>query len=384
MTNVARFEETVARFARRRHCIGVGRGATAIYLVLQAFRERDAARSTVVLPATLCTSPAAVTQLAGLTPVFCDVEPDTGNMDPAALAALLARDGRALCVMAAHLFGQPAKLGDLAEVCRAAGVPLIEDAAQALGATVEGRPAGAGGDAAVFSFGHTKILDAGGGGAILTDDDNLAMRLRRLAAALPPRPAETATWGAQYRRAYYALAPAMAEHPRLKRLVGRLCELYPRMFTYALDDATASRAAALLDTLPEEIDRRRSAAARYEALFAGSHVRPLTTSPGGVPWRFGLLAPADRRDEVLAALRSDGIDASAWYPLLPPQFTEVADRGSAWPNAVRLDRGIVNLWVDRSVTGERIERTCRLIGSVLAGGHTSESNPTAPKLADVR
>jgi dTDP-3-amino-3,4,6-trideoxy-alpha-D-glucose transaminase len=162
------FESEFAAFTGRRHAVGVSSGTDALRLSLVA--SGIGAGDEVIVPAFTAVPTAAAVCAAGATPVFVDVDPDTAAIDPA--AALAARTERTRAVIPVHLYGRPAPLPDL-------GVPIIEDGAQAHGAL----DPDAGSVAAAYSFYPTKNL--GGitdGGAVVTDDDELAASLRLLRA----------------------------------------------------------------------------------------------------------------------------------------------------------------------------------------------------------
>lgn len=361
-------EERLAADHRRRECIAVGRGATGIWIALDALSQWTRARK-VVLPATLCTSPVAVTRLAGFEPLFCDVEPLSGSLDPISLAILLQEHGpEVMCVIAAHLYGQPARIDDIARVCGDHRIPLIEDAAQAYGATIHGKRVGSFGDISILSFGHTKVLEAGGGGAVLTDHPQIAEAMRHSAGNLPPAPADLAAWGADYRRDYYALVENFKTDLQALRQVEQLCLRYPWSYRYALEDDQADRILAALDTLPEVLAHRRLMEAHYRQALTGAPVTLMRTEEGLAPWRYNLLVPADRRDAVLTALRSAGYDASAWYPVVARFFEDSNFWRVRWPGAARIEQEIVNLWVDNSVNESRVTGACAVIRETLDRG----------------
>jgi dTDP-4-amino-4,6-dideoxygalactose transaminase len=162
------FESEFAAFTGRRHAVGVSSGTDALRLSLVALGVGPG--DEVIVPAFTAVPTAAAVCAAGATPVFVDVDPETAAIDPA--AALAARTDRTRAVIPVHLYGRPAPLPDL-------GVPIIEDGAQAHGAL----DPHSGSTAAAYSFYPTKNL--GGitdGGAVVTDDDNLAASLRLLRA----------------------------------------------------------------------------------------------------------------------------------------------------------------------------------------------------------
>nr|WP_272906813.1 DegT/DnrJ/EryC1/StrS family aminotransferase [Hyphobacterium sp. SN044] len=353
-----RLESRLSGLTGLPHCVLTGRGATAIWLALKAFAERVPERTGVVIPVTLCTSPPAVVIHAGLTPVFCDTDPATGNLCPKALSKLLAERDDILCVLAAHLYGEPADMPAIAAACDQAGAFLIEDSAQALGADGIGTY----GDVTILSFGHTKIVEAGGGGAALTHDPVLAAAMQRKADALPEKSPNVSAWAETYRSTYYAAQSVWDRSPEAKEWVGAVCRAEPGLYLYRLAEGQTGLILSALERLDAEAAGRRERAAVYDRAFAGIGT-PLKRTGAGVPWRYGLMLPEQHRDAAAAVLREAGIDASCWYPSCTRFF---GDRGQ-YPGGEAIERGILNLWVDDRADKARIERTAAIVSNVLTG-----------------
>lgn len=175
--HVERFEQEWAAYCQSDHAVGVGNGTDALLLALRALGIGPG--DEVLLPANTFVATAEAVVLAGAVPRFVDVDPGTLLMTTAHVEAGLTE--RTAAVIAVHLYGQMCDMDALSAVCRRAGVALLEDAAQAHGATWRGRRAGSVGDVACFSFYPGKNLGAlGDGGAIVTNDAVLAERIRSL------------------------------------------------------------------------------------------------------------------------------------------------------------------------------------------------------------
>jgi dTDP-4-amino-4,6-dideoxygalactose transaminase len=170
---VEAFEREFAAYLGVRHVIGVANGTDAITIALRALGLRDG--DEVVVPSLTFYASAEAVVNAGGRPVFCDVDPDTRNVTLETVRAAVTPRTRA--IVAVDLFGCPAPVPELREL----GLPVLEDAAQAAGASLDGRRAGALGEVATFSFYPSKNLGCfGDGGAIATDDDALAEMVRAL------------------------------------------------------------------------------------------------------------------------------------------------------------------------------------------------------------
>lgn len=174
---VERFETDFARYCGTRHAIGLGSGTEALWLTLVAMGIGPG-DEVVTVPMTFAATVEAIC-LAGARPVFVDIDERTYTMDPAALERVVTP--RTKAVMPVHLFGQAAEMEPILEIAGEHGLRVIEDAAQAHGAEYRGKKVGALGDVGCFSFYPAKNLGAfGEGGAVTTDDDALAQKLRLL------------------------------------------------------------------------------------------------------------------------------------------------------------------------------------------------------------
>jgi dTDP-4-amino-4,6-dideoxygalactose transaminase len=174
----ARFEAAMAEYCGVRHAIGCASGSDALLLSLMALGVGPG--DEVIVPSFTFFATASAVWRLGAKPVFADIRPDTFNLDPADVMYKLTTATKA--IIPVHLFGQCAQMEEIRQIATAArGIPMIEDACQAIGAEYRGRRAGSMGTLGAFSFYPTKNLGGfGDGGLITTDDDELAARLRVL------------------------------------------------------------------------------------------------------------------------------------------------------------------------------------------------------------
>ena len=276
---VREFETAFARHVGVRHAVGVANGTDALTLALRALGIQPGQRVLTVANAG-CYSSTAIAQV-GADPGWVDVDPARLTMAPEALAVALA-EGHVAAVIVTHLYGQMADMPRLTALCQAAGVPLIEDCAQAHGAALHGRRAGAWGTLACFSFYPTKNLGAlGDGGAVLTDDGALAERLRAL---------RQYGWTRKYE-------------------VG-----LPGGGNSRLDELQAAVLLAKLPHLEAANAERRAIAAGYSAAFAGL---PLDCPPPPGPEHAMHLyvVRTPRRAALQAHLAAHGVASDIHYPL---------------------------------------------------------------------
>lgn len=174
---VRRLETSLAEYCQSKHAVGCASGSDALLLALMAL-DVKAGDEVITTPFSFFATGACVARL-GARPVFVDINPHTYNIDPSRVADAITP--RTKVIMPVHLYGQCAEMDPLLEIGRRHGIPVVEDAAQAIGATDNGRRAGSMGAIGCFSFYPTKNLGgAGDGGILTTSDDEVAARLRRL------------------------------------------------------------------------------------------------------------------------------------------------------------------------------------------------------------
>ncbi len=182
------FEREFAAYVGRRHCVGVANGTEALTIVLRGLGIEPG--DEVIVPAFTFFATAEAVVNAGARPTFADIDLDTNCITAKTVEGLIGPRTRA--ILPVHLFGNPAPIGELSELASSRGLLVVEDAAQAAGARLEGRRAGALGDAACFSFYPGKPLGAfGDAGALLTEDDEVAAAARGFATMARPRGGST-------------------------------------------------------------------------------------------------------------------------------------------------------------------------------------------------
>ncbi|SFL88271.1 DegT/DnrJ/EryC1/StrS family aminotransferase [Geodermatophilus ruber] len=276
---VARFEDQWAAYCGTTHAVAVANGTDAIQLVLRAMGIGPG--DEVVVPTNTFVATAEAVVLAGAVPRFADVSPDTLLLTPATLEAALTPRTRAVIVV--HLYGQMADMQAISGVAAAAGLALVEDAAQAHGGSWEGRPAGSWGRAGCFSFYPGKNLGAfGDAGAVVTDDADLADHIRSM-------------------RNHGRSDGSHHDHPVLGT-------------NSRMDALQAVVLSAKLPRLDAWIAARRAAAARYEALLAGGPVRLVGRACGAGHAYHLLVARVPDRDRVRRDLAGAGVETGLHYP----------------------------------------------------------------------
>ena len=318
---VARFEANLARYHGVSHAVGVGSGTDAIILALRGLGL--GAGDEVVTGAHTFSGVVSALVQAGVEPRLADADPVAGGLDLAAVERALSPRTRA--VLAVHMYGQPVELGPLVELCRARGILLVEDCAQAHGARHAGRPVGSLGDAAVTSFHPSKNLGAfGDGGAVLTSSEELAARLRI---------ARNLGKDGKYR------VVAIGPNSKLDTLQ-----------------------AALLDVKLRHLDgwiaRRRALAARYLEGLAGVGDLILPVAREAEHAYHLFVVRTSRREALRAHLAAHEIDTGLHYPIAAARQPALAARfaHASFPVADELAATVLSLPLSHEHEDAEIDR----------------------------
>ncbi|HLI56124.1 MAG TPA: DegT/DnrJ/EryC1/StrS family aminotransferase [Actinomycetota bacterium] len=325
---VCAFESAFAAFSGARHCVGVASGTDAIELALRA--SGIGPGDEVILPANTFIATAEAVVRAGAVPVLVDCDPNYLLIDVDAVAKRIMPATKA--VIPVHLFGQVAPMDALHEIAAETGVTIIEDAAQSHGARQHGRQAGTFGQAAAVSFYPGKNLGAyGDAGAVLTDSDQIAWRVRALG-----------NHGSMQRY----------QHPELG-------------FNSRLDSLQAVVLSAKLTRLQAWNEARASAAAAYRGMLADvADVQLPMVMPGNVHVWHLFVIRLPYRDQALAALHRAGIGAAIHYPVpihLHGAFSYLGHRRGDFPVAEAAAATMLSLPIYPHITIEQQAEVVELV-----------------------
>jgi dTDP-4-amino-4,6-dideoxygalactose transaminase len=333
------FEREFAQWLGTTRAVGCANGTDALALILRGLGIGEGCTVATVSHTAVAT--VAAIEMAGATPLLLDIDPDTYTMDPDELAAVLEDPPPGLppirAAIAVHLYGQACDLDPMLAACEEAGVALIEDCAQAHGATLNGRKLGTMGNAAAFSLYPTKNLGAlGDGGVLATDDFELADRIA-----------------------------AIRQYGWKERYVSSMVGVNSR-----LDEVQAAILRVKLTALDAGNARRLAIADAYDAALAGGPFTPPARRPdsGHVFHQYVLRTGA--RAEVQARLRVDGVGTGIHYPV--PVHLQSAYQGrtvlgpAGCAETTRAAQEVVSLPMYPELTDEQVERICGALRN-LAG-----------------
>lgn len=299
---VVAFERQVAAWHGSRFAVAVINGTSGLHVALLAAGvERN---DLVICPALTFVATANAIAYCGADPLFADCESDTLGLNPDALALFLDNqcafeggvlrrksDGRRIraCVPV-HVFGHPARIEKIVTLCRAVGVAVIEDATESLGSRTHGRACGTIADAGVLSFNGNKIVTAGGGGMVVTDDEGIASRARHLSTTA--------------------------------RLPDRFAFVHDRIgYNYRLPSINAALGSAQFEHLDSFVAAKRRLADAYAGLFADCDGVSLRIEPAGAKSNYWLNAlvfeSEEARDRFVGETNAAGVETRPCWHLLP-------------------------------------------------------------------
>ncbi len=319
---VEKLEKKICELTGAEHAVATDSGTAALHLAVQSLVEPG---DEVVIPDFTYGSTGLSVTVSEATPKIVDIKRSNLGMDPDSLKKHLGPETRT--VMVAHLFGRVAEMEGIMEIADEQDIPVIEDASQALGASLHGNQAGSMGEIGCFSFGWSKNVTTGKGGALVTDNDELAAKIRQMANLGRPE----------------------GERDVFAR---------PEGYNYRLDNIRAAIGNVQLEKLEDTLERKREIFGRYRSELGSLEaveLLPLEKRENSrdSPWMFGLFT--DERDGLQAWLRERGIETRKFFPPLHempafpdskkasfPVTEDVSSHGLALPGYPRLEDGDVS------------------------------------------
>ncbi|MBU0640353.1 MAG: GNAT family N-acetyltransferase [Planctomycetes bacterium] len=330
------FERQFAEYVGVKHALATSCGTGAMHLSLLALGIGPG--DEVILPDITWVATGAAVCYAGATPVFADVAPDSWCLDPDSFSAKIT--DRTKAVMPVHLYGHPARMDRIAEIARQHKLRIVEDAAPAIGAEINGRRAGSFGDFGCFSFQGAKLLVTGEGGIILTDDDALFERVHKIwDQGRVPGTFWIDELGWKYKMANIQAAIGLGQLERIDELV----ELKRRVFSWYEQE---------LHDVPHITLNREAAWAR------------------SIYWMTSILLDEEApltRDDLRKMLKERGVDTRPVFPAVS-QYTFWPVKQEPQPVAKRIGERAMNLPSGVCLKRAHVQYVCKCIRDILAGG----------------
>jgi perosamine synthetase len=326
---LARFEETFARWVKAKYALAVSNGTVALHLAMLSLGVKSG--DEVIAPALTYVATANAVAYTGAKPVFVDVDASSWTLDPKDVEQHITSRTRG--IIAVHLYGRPARMNRLLPIAEKHGLWVVEDAAEAPGARVLGRPVGGIGTIGCFSFFGNKILTTGEGGIVTTNDEELAQLMFRYRGQ-----------GVSMTVTYW------------HDLIG---------YNYRMTNLAAAIGLAQLERYPQIIAAKRRLAHWYNERLEGIEGIEVPTPldwADDVCWMYSVLVP--RRDEVRAQLAEAGIDTRPFfYPLyrLPIYY----DATAYLPISEHLGKTGINLPSSTKLTEEQVDHICTALVKIV-------------------
>ena len=328
------FEREFAAFCETKHCIALNSGTSALHLGLLALGVQPGDEA-ITTPNSFLATAEAITYCGGV-PVFVDIDPATGNLDPKYVERAITPRTRA--ILPVHLYGRPADMDPLREIAAQHDLRILEDAAQAHGARYRGRKAGSIGHAAAFSFYPTKNLGAyGEGGALTTNDDNIAK-----------------------------FARAARSHGQIARYQHEFVG-----YNYRMDGFQAAVLRVKLRRLYKWTERRRQIALEYRRLLLGAHVDLLLDDPRDECVYHQFVVYANNRNALIARLAAAEIESVVHYPLpihLQRAYSSLGYPQGTFPHAERACERALSLPIFPSMGADQIAHVTNTVREAVGQG----------------
>lgn len=330
-------EELIRQATGAKHAIFLSSGSAALHLAFLASGVDEGDR--VIVPAMTYAASAHAVALVGAVPVFADVDPETGNIDTYGIEALI--DAGTVAIVPVHFAGRPCDMGRIMSIASRHGLLVIEDAAHAYGASLHGQHMGTFGHAGIFSFNHAKNVAAGESGALITNDGELAERVKRLAHS-----GESSTsW------------------ERFKGSLGY--EIVDIGYNYRSTDLSAALLIPQLERFREHQEARKNLWRLYDASLAGSRfLRPPATSNDALHsmYLYQIRMPVGmQRDVVRKSLRDKNIGSGVHYhPLhLQPYYRKwLGYKPGSRPGAESFGQQALSLPLSATLSGGDVKDAC--------------------------
>jgi perosamine synthetase len=317
-SQVIEFENMIKDYLGARNVVAVNTGTTALHIALDAYGIGPG--DEVITPSlTFCAGIQGVISL-GATPVFCEVDPDTLNIDLTDMEKRITP--RTKAIMPVHYCGYPCDMDRLLGIAREKKIVVIEDAAHAFGSTYKGKKIGSIGDAACFSFDPIKNFTCGEGGAVVLSDDGIAEEIRRKRA----------------------LGISKDSWQRQKKVQSWYYEVVTQGYRYHMSNINAAIGIAQLRKLDRFIARRKAIVKRYNDAFQEiGDIRMLKWELREMaPFMYILRVAGDRRDEMMDFLASKGVASGVHYipnhlqPFFSKYSTELPATEKVWKEIITI------------------------------------------------
>ena len=333
------------------YCVLTGRGTSAIYILLKALKLEG---TCVLVPAVTCPNVISAIVLAGYKPVFCDINLNDFNIDISGLVEKDVLDNVSV-FLAIHSFGHLLEMEGIRTWCNKRKIFLIEDVCQLMDLGERGCT----GDAAIVSFGYSKPIDCGDGGALLLRDISLKENVENELSNISEKPLFKELQEDVYKNLYYNLLKLSNSNKNSRILFKSLIYSFNNLYLYNISEKVCVKILKKLPELESLSSSRMEKTKIYDEGIKELPLRRPRLMPGSIPWRYTLLVEEPEHQlSLTTSLRTEGYNASNWYTSLSQDWGEPPE---SCPNADFFEKRVINLWVDDSVSNETVFSTTKHI-----------------------
>tara|TARA_B100000315_G_C14508709_1_gene555904 strand:+ start:95 stop:1198 length:1104 start_codon:yes stop_codon:yes gene_type:complete len=340
-------EKLLAVNFKREYCKIVGSGTIGIYLSLKALGLKN---QLVAIPNNVCYNVPLAVILSGNSPIYIDIDLETLSLSPKSLKNHI---NMINAVIAVHGYGNMCDIDSIDTICKNRKIPLIEDCCLSYGANFMGRPAGSYGDISILSFGSSKIIDVGHGGAILSNDESLLNEIMQLETNLP-------LYSSEHRKSISQLGIIFKNIYNSFYLNGlnKVCSTFineldksKEAFLFKFSDLYLEKIYNEVKFIENNIFYRKRNFERINEFLSevqGEFIDIKYPTKGSVIWRACLFVK-DRRNELLKFLLQKKYEVSSWYPSIDIFFRKNKSQRYSTPNSDWVSDHIVNLLVSKKI-----------------------------------
>ena len=353
-----KLEIKISEFLNRKYCLLTGSGSTSMYLIFLTCKKKGI----VVFPTITCMQAVNAAIFAGMKPLFCDVNLNDFTMNVKSLKNILDKYKNVEIIVPTHVFGNSCDLDKIIEIASKRKIFVLEDAAQSLGSEINSKKTGSIGNASIVSFGHSKILDCGGGGGILTNDFKLYNRVKKLYRKIPKKLKNSKKLFNNYRNIYYKIQELIEQDDKYWKLLYRVQFLFRNVFIYKINNKIKNNIDKSLANLQNNLSSRNIRSNLYKKYLKTKQIKHPIIKKGSICWRYTFLYSGNR-NLFFEKVRKKNIDISGWYPSLYKMYSN--QKSSFFKNSNIIDQQIVNLWVSPEYSVKKITNNIQKINKIL-------------------
>jgi perosamine synthetase len=323
-----------------------GRGSTALWLIFQVLSKQSAK---VLVPVNICEIVYPIIINSGLNPVFYDVDSKLGIATPQIIKEAYTGEEDILIVL--HQFGLPVEIDAICSWAESENIFVIEDVCCALGASYKGHPLGTWGNAAIFSFGYSKILEYGIGGAVYCRDRVIYQKIHDQIQKLPAYSYEHKIKEIELQSRIKDLRTSI----NISKIeeYNEIYDYYMDFLLFKLKQEDIDKIRNLYRELEENLETRSYFADRYREEITNNKVRHVNKIIGQTYWRYNILVEPDNQKKIIEGLRQNGLLASNWYPPMA-KFFDKSYEPQKFSGSESFAKRVINLFVDHRVNDSRV------------------------------